>query len=1170
MLKILLVLTLALPLKVFAQITITGRVLNQTDIKPIQNVNVFLSNATIGDKTNAVGAFTLSNVKPGKYDLVVSMVGYETYKLTIIAGDQNITIPDITIYPKTIGLGEVTIKAERNNIERGKYLELFTNEFLGSTELAKQCKILNPELLYLHYDATKSILTASSNNFLEVENRALGYKVKYLLSSFTLDNSNFETKILNYTGSVLFEKLNGTPSQEKNWEKQRSLAYEDSQMHFLRSAIANNLTQQGFRVLRLPLKPVNATDSIIYVDKQTYENSKILESLLIRGPDQQGLYTLNNNNDRLYISYNKYHHFVNSSYTRLSDPDNTLIDFTTTTALFDNNGMLTDPHSFTVDGAWARTGVAGLLPVDYDDGQPANIKPVNAQISNIINRLKTYSDSAKREKAYLQFDKPYHVAGDTIYFKAYVTQGAKHEPSKLSSVLYVDLMTNSHFNKSIKLKLQDGVGWGDFSLPDTLKDGECTIRAYTNLMRNNIDEIFNQNIIIGTISNKKIAKVGESNHANSLLPIRSNKVDVQFLPEGGSLITGNYSKIAFKAITPNGLGTDIKGTITDDTGNKVCIFSSSHLGMGSFNMVAEAGKTYKANITYADSTKSILELPRAISAGYTININNTNADTIRLRVTAGDHSDMNKLCLIAQSGGIVYYAAEITGQNKFFSAIIPKSKFPSGIAQFTLFSAIGEPLIERLIFIQNPDQLKFNLSAKKQNYSPREKVVINLDARDKDDKIVNGSFSAVVTDETKIPGDEANESNIITTILLTSDLKGVVEQPNYYFTNSSEKITADLDLLMLTQGYRHFEWKQMLNNNFPSNIYRPEKGITISGKVMKHGEPVAGSEVTLFSDGATGFLRDTLTDAKGRFIFGNLFFPDSTKFVFQAKVAKGQDNITLQIDSDSSIRTTTNYSQININKEDIAISTYLKNQKQFYQEQLKYGINKHAVMLNEVVIKNKKSFLTHSDNLNGPGSADVVITGDDLKKLTGNTLSFRIRDKVFGLVHFVQGVPWSNHPLDQAPAPMLIVIDGNYVEYDEYDKLNPDRVQSIEVLTSPNFATVYGPKGGHGILVITTKKGKDYTDSNERYAPGVITYMPKGFYKAREFYSPQYDNPKTNQKMADLRSTIYWQPNIITDKDGKASFSFFNADGKGTYRVVIEGIDTDGNLGRQVYRYKVE
>jgi len=149
------------------------------------------------------------------------------------------------------------------------------------------------------------------------------------------------------------------------------------------------------------------------------------------------------------------------------------------------------------------------------------------------------------------------------------------------------------------------------------------------------------------------------------------------------------------------------------------------------------------------------------------------------------------------------------------------------------------------------------------------------------------------------------------------------------------------------------------------------------------------------------------------------------------------------------------------------------------------------------------------------------------------------------------------------------MVDGDYVDGDVIAHISPDEVEGIEVILSLHYATIYGSRMANGGIIITTKRGKRI-NNYYRYAPGVITYMPKGFYKAREFYSPQYDNPHTNQKMADLRSTIYWNPNIITDKDGKASFSYFNADGKGTYRVVIEGIDADGNVGRQVLRYKVE
>ena len=316
-------------------------------------------------------------------------------------------------------------------------------------------------------------------------------------------------------------------------------------------------------------------------------------------------------------------------------------------------------------------------------------------------------------------------------------------------------------------------------------------------------------------------------------------------------------------------------------------------------------------------------------------------------------------------------------------------------------------------------------------------------------------------------------------------------------------------------------------------------------------------------------MLDTLTDNNGKFIFPNLEFADNTKFVVQSRVEKGQDDVTLYLDTPSFPAISMKNKGINNAPSFKKVDTtyYMVNQRRFYEEQQKYGINKHAIVLKDVIIKGKKDFLKNSQNLNGSGAADQVVTADDLRNSVGATLSFRLTEKLASTVKFVNGVPYRRSP--PSSTPLQVVIDGNYADFNEYDHLDPDRIQSIEVLTSFNFYTVYGTRGAAGLLIITTKRGADY-NHNYRYAPGVVTYMPKGFYKAREFYSPQYDNPKTNQKMLDLRSTIYWNPNVITDKDGKASFSYFNADGKGTYRVVVEGIDAEGNLGRQVYRYKVD
>ncbi|MEO6976957.1 MAG: TonB-dependent receptor, partial [Mucilaginibacter sp.] len=448
----------------------------------------------------------------------------------------------------------------------------------------------------------------------------------------------------------------------------------------------------------------------------------------------------------------------------------------------------------------------------------------------------------------------------------------------------------------------------------------------------------------------------------------------------------------------------------------------------------------------------------------------------------------------------------------------------------------------------------------KPGYTIRQKVKFKLNPKDKDGKPVTGSFSVAVTDETKVPVDSLNENSILTNLLLTSDLKGNIEQPGYYFTGTDEKTRTDLDNLMLTQGYRQFEWKKVLADTTAPAVYQPEKTMQVSGTVKRNGKPVPNAQIKLFSKAGGMFMLDTLTDANGKFAFKGLIFADSTKFVVQSRVKKGQDDVTLELDTTRlTIKSYSagQYVQANVSVADI--SAYLINQKQFYEEQQKYGINKHALVLKEVKVEAKKEpLIPHSENLNGAGNADQVLTAKDIERF----ICGRLSDCLIGVLN---GITFKNG----VPQVGALVIDGTFVDVETFLDLRPDDIEGIEVIRRAHYGAIYGSRMANGGLIITTKRAKKLNEFY-RYAPGVVTYMPKGFYKAREFYSPQYDNPHTNQKMADLRSTIYWNPNIITDKDGKASFEYFNADGKGTYRVVVEGIDADGNLGRQVFRYKVE
>ncbi len=799
-------------------------------------------------------------------------------------------------------------------------------------------------------------------------------------------------------------------------------------------------------------------------------------------------------------------------------------------------------------------------------------------LSRAINSLKNNSAANPVEKVYLQLDKPYYAAGEDIWFKTYVTAGSKHILSGISGVVTVELVNpKSLVQQYVKLPLAGGLTWGDFKISDTIKAGNYHIRAYTNWMRNAGSEYFYDQLIkIGnailpalTINNTRKPVKPAAKQLATMLP-QSAKTDVQFLPESGNLVYGINSKVAFKAVGEDGLGKEISGIITDDQNQEVARFSSRHLGMGVFNLLPINGRIYKALVAYADGSEKSIELPKPLLKGYVLSVDNTDPLYLEVKVAgspgfAGE-TGISEISLVAQSGGEVYYAAKSKSSKSAFSSIIPKSKFPSGIVQFTLFSPGGEPLNERLVFIKNHDELNLSVAAPVDGVAARQKIKINLTAKNSEGKPALGNFSVAVTDETKVPEDEADASTIFSSLLLTSDIKGFVEKPNYYFT-ANEQANEDLDVLMLTQGYHRFVWKQILTGNFTSVVYQPENSLQIAGYLKTPGgKPIAKGKISVLSSSNGFFMEDTVSDDKGYFAFKNLQFADSTKFVVQSK----KKNVELELDSGGVAPITQKYriAEERGNKDTI-LSAYLANSKKTYDEQVKYGIGNHIKQLKEVTIKAEKP-LPNSSNLNGPGNADQVLLTKDLSGACMNIatcLMGKLRSVFFlwdddKMVYFP--AMFGN---DGMPHAMLIKVDGITMSAETLNTLPPEIVESVEVLKSVGFSSVYGSEGHNGLILINTKKGNYWEASSNR---NIISYSPKGYYKAREFYSPQYDYPKTNKQIADLRTTIYWNPNIATDKDGLAAFEYFNADSKGTYRIIIEGIDGNGNIGRQVCRYKVE
>jgi len=796
------------------------------------------------------------------------------------------------------------------------------------------------------------------------------------------------------------------------------------------------------------------------------------------------------------------------------------------------------------------------------------VKVDSTVAKNINAKLGAFLTDHPAEKAYLQLDKPYYAAGDTLYFKAYVTLGEYHQLSSLSGVLHVDLIdAASKVSQSMVLQLIDGVAWGDFALPIESEKGQYRIRAYTRWMRNAGEGSFFEHSF----------SVGSLNNTGSATKQVAEKPDMRFFPEGGTFVAGTRSKVAFKAIGGNGLGIGVKGVVVDNDNKEVLSFASTHLGMGYFNLDVIDGKTYKARVTYPNGTEDMVDLPKPDIKGIMLSVDDSlQLAAVRVRANKAwfqENRDKD-YTLSVYSGGVattiifklVAPAAKI---------IIDKQDLPTGIAKITLFSPTGEPLSERLLFIQNHDQLKLNISSDKTIYAKRGNVNLKLNAVDKDGKPAEGHFSVDVVDQSKVPSDENAASTILSNLLLTSDLTGYVEDPSYYFNNA--QTAKDIDLVMLTHGYRRFEWKTLMGKGYPAAEYPAEKLLEISGSAkVSDNRPLLNGTVSLISKSGGGVFTQK-TDANGNFRFTDLSFLNGSHYVLSSIDDNGAGKNTQVVYN----REQTLPVAINSNTAitDTNMAAYMQNRKRQIEDA---GYNpENGKLLKQVNIKEK-------GNMNASRAPDAGTTsaGDQIlysKDLEGSgQLSAALIQKVPGFHfelsgHFRDKIPvlFGNHfdPKGGHANPgMIMIVDG--IDYTgSIDGLNVEDIESIVVLGYHSSSGIfYGAlgRGEGGYLIITTKYANSAGGNKIGQANGVLLFNPPGFYKAREFYVPKYEHVSTAPAHEDLRPAIYWNPEVLTDKNGNASFSYPNADGIGNYLVVIEGIDNNGNLGSIRYTYKVQ
>ena len=880
----------------------------------------------------------------------------------------------------------------------------------------------------------------------------------------------------------------------------------------------------------------------------------------------------------------------------------------------------------------------------------------NDPVEKLVASLQKWTETQPQEKVYLHTDKPYYMVGDTIWFKAYVTIGSKHQLSALSGAVYVDLYNEADsLAKSLKLPLIAGMTKGSFVLPDSSsRDGNYRIRAYTQWMRNSDPAFFYDKILrVGNsvtntvfckinyeyskdgskdvvtavltysndkgeaLSNRKVdyallengyEKVFSGNketdnygqlkiklqggksgklqdkHLTAKLQTRekeivikefaiksiSTQTDVQFFPESGPLVSGVRTRVAFKATGTDGLGVPVKGVIIDNDGKEVETFEATHLGMGQFRLMPEKGKLYQAKVTYPDGSEKSVKLPPVLESGYVLSVyNNTETDTVLVRIIANPsvlEKGSQTVSLIAQSGGSVSYASSMPIGKAQTSLSIPAKDLPSGITQFTLFSSTGDPMNERIIFIQNNDQMDVKLSTAKKVYAAKEKVEIDVSAANANGAPISGNFSVCVVSEDAVPVDEAKENTIFSQILLSSDIKGYIEKPSYYFNNPTEETKSNLDLLMLTQGYRRFVWKDITAGKPFQPAFKAEKLTTnVTGRLLSLGEkPIAGGKITLINN-KLGVVIDTVTNAEGYYKFSDLLITNEISFTLQGRNAKGGKNVEIKVDK---IRDQDRTPNMNVGDLDTdlgkSLMASLENSKKQDAEMVRNGQMGRAQQLNEVIISAKKRKRLFGYDLVLDGHADFTYRPSNVQafgtllewlRATITNVEFRSAEADCGPVT----MPFSRNER------MKVFLDGreiNDCEVQDLFYLDPLDIDRVDVARTN--AAIMSMTGGPS-LFLATKRGIGVLRSG--YTPEVVSYAPRGFNPVKEFYAPVYDS---NSRITDLRSTVYWNPGVLVGSNGKGKISFFNADTKGVYRVVIEGINGDGLLGRQVYKYEVK
>ena len=759
-----------------------------------------------------------------------------------------------------------------------------------------------------------------------------------------------------------------------------------------------------------------------------------------------------------------------------------------------------------------------------------------------------------QEKIYVQFDKSYYNPGETIWFKAYLFTGV--EMSAASKNFYADLIDES--GKVLSRKTSPVVFGGaasNFDIDSNYAKSMVYFRAYTVPMLNG-DTSFLYTKALRIITPKQAVATAVS----------AKQPTLSFMPEGGELVAGLPMVVAFIATNQKGGPVSISGSVKDDAGATAASFQTLQNGMGKFTLTAEAGKTYTATWKDEAGKTYTTPLPTAKPQGITLKMTDEEGGK-RFTVfrTAGVDDLQKKLHVVAyMSQRIVYLATVNLASKTTASGLFPTKDIPSGILQITVFDSSYKPVAERVTFVNNHDyEFDADVFLATKNAAARSLNQIEIVVSD----TVPANLSLSITDA-DLNESNTYDDNIVSHMLLTGDLRGQIVNPYYYFFSTSDSAVIHLDLVMLTHGWRRYNWEAVMAGKTPAPRFKESNYLSLSGKIagMSAGSFSPDLQLTGIlqtADSAKNFI-NLPVNRQGQVFTDGLVFFDNAKLYFNFnKKNMSFDKSMLTVDN--GLRkdyyrvlpdTATKLGLPDIDA--VALANNAKVNQIAQRSNRQFSLKAHE--LGNVVVKGKiktakeKMDETYTSGLfaGGMSAASFDLVNDPLASAYQSIFQY-LQGKVAGLQINMSGGTPSLSWRGGTPALYL-----NEMQSDA-DMISSTPVSDIAYVKIFRPGESIASGGGGGVISIYTRRGGDQQpDPNARS----LSYVQlTGYSPIKEFYSPDYTKANERDAYDDVRSTLYWNPFIILDKTRKRiHLQFYNNDVTKHFRLVMEGINGEGKL----------